>query len=216
MKENFIAAAKIGGKTALKWAFIFIIGNVVTIITFLIAFFGNAELAGSGHGTIIGLFIGLLTNNFFAFLLIFGAPVFIALYIVVANKTSIQNVIYQLWQGKMGDYISSKVGAIAKNITDKEGWRKDLSDKALLKAKILQLAKNDEDTSKLQRRVISYGFKKIRLDDINFQDENLALSDILTQKFNNFISDTTKPSLNLFWVLVLLQIALLIGSFILK
>ncbi len=216
MIEKIKTAGKISGKTALKWIFIFLTGNLVTLITFFIALYGNIELAGAGHGSVIGLFLGLLMKNFFAFLLVFGAPGFLVLYFIVANKTSIQYAIYLLWKGEAGDFISSKVGEIVKKLTEKEGWRKEISDKAMLKAKILQIAKNNPDTSKLQRQVIKFAFEKIRLDDIDFKSENLKLSDILTIKFNNFIEQTTKPSLKLLWILILLQLILLIASVILQ
>lgn len=216
MKESIKTAVAISGKTALKWIFIFALGNIVTLITFFVAFYNNIGVAGGGHGSIIGLFIGLLTTNIFAFLLIFGAPVFLAIYFIIANKVSIQNAMYLLWKGKAGDYISSKVGGLTKKITEKEGWRKELTDKAFLKAKMLQLAKDDNDTSKLQRKIISFGFKKINLDEVDFQDEKLNLSDFLSDKFNNFVSETAKPSLQLLWILIFIQIALLICSIIFK
>lgn len=216
MKENFKIAAKISGKTAIKWLFIFVLGNIVTLITFLIALYNNIGLAGSGHGSIVALFIGLLTTNFSAFLLVFGAPVFLVLYFVIANKISIQNAIYLLWEEKASKYISSKIEYITKRITEKEGWKKELSDKALLKAKILQLAKNEPNTSKLQRRIINFSLKKIKLDEVDFQDENLNLSDILISKFSDFMAETAKPSLKLLWILIIIQIALLIGSIIIK
>ncbi|MBE7634681.1 hypothetical protein [Tenacibaculum finnmarkense] len=216
MKENIKIAVKISGKTALKWIFIFALGNIVTLIIFLIALYGNIGLSGGGHGSIIGLFIGLLTTNIFAFLLVFGSPVFIAIYFIIANKISIQNAIYLLWKGKAGNYISSKVENVTKKLTEKEGWKKELTDKAILKAKILQLTKNDNDTSKLQRKIINFGFNKIKLDEIDFQDENLNLSDFLTNKFNDFIAETTKPSLKLLWILIITQISLLICSMIIK
>ncbi|WP_370408923.1 hypothetical protein [Tenacibaculum dicentrarchi] len=216
MKENIKIAVKISGKIALKWIFIFSLGNIVTLITFLIALYGNIGLSGGGHGSIIGLFTGLITTNIFAFLIIFGSPVFIAIYFVIANKISIQNAIYLLWEGKAGNYISSKVENVTKKLTEKEGWKKELTDKAILKAKILQLTKNDNDTSKLQRKIINFGFNKIKLDEIDFQDENLNLSDFLTNKFNDFIAETTKPSLKLLWILIITQISLLICSMIIK
>ncbi|MBJ2175843.1 hypothetical protein JBL43_16435 [Aureibaculum sp. A20] len=216
MKENIKLVAKITGKTALKWLFIFALGNIVTLITFLIALFRNIEVAGGGHGNIIALFVGLLSTNFFAFLLIFGAPIFIILYFIIANKISIQHAIYLLWEGRLGSYISSKVGKLTTTLTNKEGWKKELSDKAVLKAQLFQSAKDDADTSKLQRKVINFGLKKIKLDDVNFQDKNLDLSLVITEKFNNFISETVKPSLKLFWGLVLIQIVLLISSILLN
>ena len=216
MKENIKLTAKITGKTALKWVFIFAMGNLITLITFLIALYRNMEVAGGGHGSIIALGIGLVTTNFYAFLLVFGAPVFIILYFIIANKISIQNAIYLLWEGRLGDYISSKVGNLTKILTHKEGWKKELSDKAVLKAQLFQSAKDDVDTSKLQRKVILFGLKKIKLDDVNFQDKNVDLSHVITEKFNNFISETVKPSLKLFWGLVLIQIVLLISSILIN
>ena len=216
MKENIKLTAKITGKTALKWVFIFAMGNLITLITFLIALYRNMEIAGGGHGSIIALGIGLVTTNFFAFLLVFGAPVFIILYFIIANKISIQNAIYLLWEGRLGDYISSKVGNLTTTLTHKEGWKKELSDKAVLKAQLFQSAKDDVDTSKLQRKVILFGLKKIKLDDVNFQDKNVDLSHVITEKFNNFISETVKPSLKLFWGLVLIQIVLLISSILIN
>ncbi len=216
MKENFKIAVKISGKTALKWIYIFALGNIVTLITFLLALYNNVGLAGGGHGSVVGLFVGLLTTNIFAFLLVFGAPVFIALYFIIANKVSIQNAIYLLWKGKAGDYISSKVKSLAKNLTEKKEWRKELTDKAVLKAKMLQLTKEDKNTSKLQRKIINFGFKKIKLDEFDFQDENLNLADFLTNKFNNLVAETAKPSLKLLWIVIIAQIALLIASITIK
>ena len=216
MKENIKLATKIGGKAIVKWLFIFIMGNTLTLTIFLIALYTNLQLAGGGHGQVVALFMGLLTDNIFAFILIFGAPGFIALYFVIANKVSIQNIIYLLCESKAGDYVSDKVGAIAGRITDKEGWRNEISNKAILKARLLQASKSDPETSKLQRKVIGYGFEKIRLDDVDFQDENVKLSTILQTKFRNFISDTTKPSLKLFWGLAFVQIILLVCSFVIN
>ncbi len=126
MKENFKIAVKISWKTALKWIYIFALGNIVTLITFLLALYNNVGLAEGGHGSLVGLFVGLLTKNIFAFLLVFGAPVFIALYFIIANKVSIQNAIYLLWKGKAGDYISSKVKSLAVNLTEKKSGEKNL------------------------------------------------------------------------------------------
>lgn len=214
--ENTKVVAKISAKIFVKWIFIFGLGNLVTFITFFIAIYSNIGMAGGGHGNIIALFLGLLLSNLFAFLLVFGAPFFLALYFMLANKISIESAIYLLWKSKMGDFISSKVGSMAKLITEKEGWNRNLSDKALLKAKVLQLIKNDKDTSKLHRKVIGYGLKKIQLDDINFEDENINLATILTTKFNNFVSQIVQPSFKLVWIIFAIQLLLLIGSFFFK
>lgn len=212
MRETLKTTAKITTKTVSKWILIVGIGIIVTVITLGIALYRNIGYAGGGHGNAIALFVGMLIGNFFAFLLVFGSPIFIGLYIVIANKISIQNAIYLTWKSKAGDYILSKVHSITKKLTEKEGWRKNLSNKMMLKTKVLQLAKDSHNISKLERKIIGFGFQKIKLDEINFQDENLNLSDVITRKFDQFISQIAKPSLKLMWILVLIQIILLIIS----
>ncbi len=81
---------------------------------------------------------------------------------------------------------------------------------------MLQLTKEDKNTSKLQRKIINFGFKKIKLDEFDFQDENLNLADFLTNKFNNLVAETAKPSLKLLWIVIIAQIALLIASITIK
>lgn len=149
MKENIKIFAKISSKVIAKWLLIFITGNIVTLITFLVAIFTNAKYAGGGHGSPIALVIGLFTQNIFAFFVVIGAPIFLALYFILANKISIQNALYQLWKTKAGDYISDKVENITSKFTEKDGWQREITNKAILKAKILQENKSDPNSSKL-------------------------------------------------------------------
>ncbi len=229
MKENIKLIARIASKTTFKWFIIFALGNIITLITFLTALFTNLDLidgggrfaAHSGGGAggimlIVAYGAALFFANFFAFILLFGAPIFLFLYFSIANKISIQNALYLLWKGKASDYISSKVKNLISKLTEKEGWQKNISNKLMLKARLLQLAKEDKDSSRLQRKVISFGFKKINLDDIDFKDEKLNLSDVLTTKFENFISEISKPSMKMFWLLVFAQIIFLIISLIIR
>lgn len=212
MNEKIKIAAKIGGKTFLKWIFILILGCIITSIFALIALYKNIDLAGGGHGNAYVFLITLPFADFCGFLLLVGSPAFIALYFIIANKIAIQNTLYLVWKNKAGDFVTSKIGSIINKLTEKKEWANTISNEAMLRAKILQANKDDHSSSKLQRKVINYGFKKIKLDDIDFQNEDLKLSDVLINKFNNFISEVSKPSLKLFWLLILLQIILLICS----
>ncbi|KIA85458.1 hypothetical protein [Kaistella jeonii] len=158
MKENLKIASKIGGKTLLIWLTIFILGNIITFVVFLISIFENIEFAGGGHGNIFAFITGLLLNNFAAFLLIFGAPVFIFLYFSIANKISIQNAIYQLWKSKTGDYISDKIETITSELTDNKHWNNEITTEGILKARLLQATKSDpnmEKTVKLTTQIRS-------------------------------------------------------------
>lgn len=215
MKENLKIGASITSKVFLRWVLIVTSGTLITLSIFFISLYLNTHLAGGGHGSIVALVINLFMTNFFAFLLIFGAPIFMMLYFMIANKASIQYIVYLLWKNKAGEVISKKVGFLVSKLTDKEGWRENMTNKALLKAKILQASKSDPNTSRLQRKIIGYGLKRIKLDDINFQNEELKVSIIIQTKFQDFVSNTAKPSFKLFWIIVFIQLVIFILSLIL-
>lgn len=217
MKKEIITVATIGIKSALKWGFILFIGNLISVIIFFTVIYSNKEFFGggghsNGFAAIFTFLTGLFSNNIFAFLSLVLLPAIVTIYFILANKTAIQNTIYLIWKGSTGDYISSKVKSILINITQNEGWRKEIANKARLKAKVMQATANDSNTSKIQRRVIKFGFKKMKLNDINFQDERLDIPETLTNRFNNFVTNTTRPSFLYFWILVIFQMTLFILS----
>lgn len=214
MKENFKIAVSIGSRVIGKWILMVALGTLLTIILFGVALAHTAELAGGGHGNIYAFTIGLFLTDFCAFLLIFGGPVFIFLYILIANKTTVQTAIHLLWKNKAGEYITKHVGAITKALVNEKTKAHQITNQAMLKAQLVQKIQVDPNTTKLQRRVITYGLKKIKLNDIDFQKEDLHLSDIIEHKFYNFISEAVVPSWKLFWLVVALQIGLCIASFL--
>ena len=214
MIDNLKIAAKIGASSALKWSIIFGLGVFVTAITLFVCLFTNSNLAGGGHGSEIALFFGLLSTNIAAFILIFGSPVFLVLYFLLANKTSIQNAIYLMWKYKAEGLVSTTVNKVAQTITQKEGWRKELSDAALAKAKLWQASKENPETPRWQRRILKSGFNKIRLNDIDFNDEKVSLSEVLILKLTSFFSKISKPSFTLLWLLIGIQLSIFIFSFI--
>lgn len=214
MKENIKLYAKISGKAFLKWLFVIVSGIVLTLILFLIILFTNSSGAGGGHGNAYAFILNLAVQDFFGFLLFIGTPVFIFLYFAIANKIGIQTIIYEIWTNKAVQFVEPAIKKIAEKITSKQNWVTTVSNEAMLRAKLLDANRNDKSNSTLNKRVLGYVFKKIKLDDIDFRDENLTLADILTLKLKNFISETTQPSFKLFWVLLVVQIVLLILSII--
>lgn len=209
MKENLKTIANISSKVLLKWVFIVVMGFFATGLTFTMVLYRNFKLISTG---ITVAFLELYKTNLSAFLLFFGAPIFMILYVVIANKLSIQSAIHLLWKGKTGDYLLSKVKTIIARLLEKEGWRKSFSDKAILKAKVLQEIKNDPDTSRLQRNVIGFVLARIQLDKVDFQQEDLKISDIIVTKFSDFVTEIIEPSLVMFWVLFSVQLFLLMIS----
>lgn len=131
---------------------------------------------------------------------------------MIANKISIQEFIHQIYKNKAGDVLESKVTRIVDKVTDKNDWLKTISNETLLRAKLLETNRLSEDSSKVKKKAIAYLFKKISLNDIDFTNKDLKLSNVLSSKLNNFILEKSKPSFLLFWILIILQIILFIWA----
>ncbi|MDG1331870.1 MAG: hypothetical protein P8P74_06050 [Crocinitomicaceae bacterium] len=216
IKENIKLAGSITLKSMGKWALIVSLGSFMTLLTFLIAFFWNIDIAFGEDDKFSAYFFGLLNENIPALILVFGSPIFGIGYILFANKVSIQNIIYLFFKSKAGDYLVSVLVRALEKITQNKGWHSDLINKAILKAKVLHEVQQDPNTSGLQKRVIKYGFKKISMEDVDFQDPELNLPIELSEKFRNYFAELTRPSLFPFWIVLLIQFVLLIVSLFMR
>lgn len=208
MHEDLKLYAKITGKALLKWALVVTSGLTLTIVFFFFILFQNSAGAGGGHGSALAFVINLAAGNPCGFVLFAGAPVFTFLYFMVANKITIQSVIYDMWSKKASGFVEPTIKKIADRLTSKQNWINDVSNEALLRARLLDANKNEKTTSKTNKKVTNYILKKIRLDDIDFGNEKLSFANIISDKLKNYISEATKPSFLFFWLLFLLQIAL--------
>lgn len=216
MKETVKLAGGIILKSVAKWALVFFLGCAVTVISFLISFLWNIDLLFVEELTFSKYFRTLLSDNLPAFLIIFGAPIFVIVYIVMAKKISIQNSIFLIFQSPAGDQIISVLATAVDKITKSKGWHSKLINKAIVKVEVLQTLKDDPETSGIQRSIIQYGFRKVNLEDIDFQDQNLNISKVLTAKFSRFFAEMIKPSLMYFWILIGVQMVLSIWSLFLR
>lgn len=196
MNENIKTFAKIGIKSTLKWFGIFAFGTGITILFFTLVLIQNRK------------FFELTTTNPAGFTTLISVPLFIFLYFIIANKYTIQNIIYSIWINKGHEFVEPLVNKIGTRITSKTNWTSEVSNQVLLRAKLINENANDIETPKMQRKILNYVIKNINLDDINFKDENLRLTDVLVLKIKSFISTVSKPSLTSFWIVVLVQIVI--------
>ena len=196
MNENIKTFARIGTNSTLKWLGIFSLGILISLVLFTIVLVQNIK------------YFGFITNNPAALILLIGTPFFIFIYLLIANKFSIQNVIYNIWINKGQEFVEPLVEKIGAKITSKSNWASEVSNQAKLKAKLISENASDMETPKIQRKILNYAIKKVQLDDINFKDENLRLTDVLILKIKSFISTVSKPKLTLFWIVVFSQLVL--------
>lgn len=210
MKEEVKLMANITAKSSLKWITIVLLGNLVTLVCFFTILFENISYAGGGHGNVYAFFINLFFHNICGFLLLVGAPVFAIGYFMIANKVAIQSMIHQLWTNKMGSYLDAKVILLVDKITDSNKVANSISNESILRLQLLEANKRDHESSRIKKKAIGYFFSKIKLDDIDFSNKDLKLSEIISFKLNKFISETIQPSFFLFWLLLAFQLVLIV------
>lgn len=226
MKEELLSNikifAKISGKASLAWIKVALIGAIIMIVDLVIAITLLGDNSGggfpaSGHAGILGAVMGFIflfmVEFWTALLLLVGilAPV---LFIILANKNAIASAVYNVWKYKIADFIEPKIDHYIDKILQKQpDFLRNITDWSVVKVKLLDSINNDSQTPKLQKRIIKFILKKIKMDDVNFKDPNTNLNSILSLKIKQFIEGFTEPDLTLVWIITGIDVVLIVLAF---
>ena len=207
--DNIKFYAKTAAAAMLRWLLLSGIGLILAIIGIYIAIdlIGNSNAAGytsartgSGIGAIFGI-LTLFKEEFWSALLLLASLVFVFIYSVVASKVSLGFIIGSLYENKLAGVIGEKITGALRSVSEKKpGWMQSVSNVATLKDKLSSATKEDSSINKIQQKVIAYALKKVKLDDINFKQDNPNLPEDISNRIVNQLSETAKPSYQLFWV----------------
>jgi len=222
MNEHFKFYAKLSGLSALRWVAVFIPGLLLTLIFSLITGFQNADIMGSGGGGHAGIAVvyvwiaALFMENPCAFVILIGSPFFLTFYFIIANKAAIQTLVYGIWTNKASHHVEPRVKSIVDHYASKSDQTQQVLNKAKLRAGLLDASRKDPNTSGVQKRVITYAFKKIQLNDLELNNDDLTMGDVISVRVSGYISESSKPGFLLFWILLALQTGFFIGSQVLN
>lgn len=227
MKEELLGNikifAKISGKASLAWIKVMLIGAVIMIVDLVIAIILLGDNTGGGfpasaHAGILGAVMGfilLFVVEFWTALLLTVGILAPVLFIVLANKNAIASAVYNVWKYKIADFIEPKIDLYIDKILQKQpDFLKNITDWSVVKVKLLDTINNDSQTPKLQKRIIKFVLKKIKMDDVNFKDPNTNLNSILSLKIKQFIAGFAEPDVKLVSIIVGIDIVLIILAFV--
>ncbi|MPS72817.1 MAG: hypothetical protein E2590_06625 [Chryseobacterium sp.] len=221
--SNIKLFGKITAKSLFAWIKVAFIGAVIMItnITIAIILFSDNPGGGfpaSGHAGILGAvmgFIFLFMVEFWSALLLTVGILVPVLFIILANKNAIASAIYNVWKFKIADFVEPKIEFYVDKILQKQpDFLKNITNWSVVKVKLLDTINNDSQTPKLQKRIIKFILKKIKMDDVDFKNPNTNLSSILSFKIRQFIEGFAEPDLKLVWILVAIDIVLIILAFV--
>jgi hypothetical protein len=200
---------KLAGTSLLRWLMLSGIGLVLSIIGIVVGVVLLGNNVGAGYhggrsGSVIGALVGILTlfqDEFWTALLLVGSVGFVAIYVLVANKISLGFVLSRLFENKLSPIIGVKVSSLVGAFIDRQpGFAKALKGVSTLRGKLIDSAKQDATLNKLQRKVICAGLKKVRLEDIDLQQQNLNLPEVISNRVVQELQAVAEPSYKLFWI----------------
>ncbi|RZJ44833.1 MAG: hypothetical protein EOO19_11595 [Chryseobacterium sp.] len=82
-------------------------------------------------------------------------------------------------------------------------------DKTKLQLRILQEIR-DSKQNKWLKKIITFGFKKVDLNEIDFKDENVSFTEIIKVKIIDQLKSISEPSRLFFWVILGINVLILV------
>ena len=225
MKGHLKTIAKISGKSIWAWTKIILLAGFFFFVTLAIGLFlvadNPAESGPGGHGggplAFLVLFIVLwhylITDPFPTILLIFSF-LSIPLFFFLANKYAVTTFLSNLYQNKLADVMENKLQLLLQKVFNKFPALFEKSDWKTVNLKLIQESKEDPSISRVYRKSIAFGLKKINMDDVNLSDPDLSLSHLITQKLKDAVNDTLEPTLKPVWIVYGVGLVLIILAFI--
>ena len=202
MKEKIRYFAKISSVALFSFIKINLLGFISTFFCFTIGLYllsasinSGIPNQGLGHGNSGILFIVFCflarPIGTILLILIFSAPF---LYFMLGNKYIISKMITRLIKDKSEDTINPLLEKVLKKVkTNQPQLLKKGADLSLTKIELLNQVKSETD-NKWLKKVILFGLKKVKLDDVDFNRDNIDFSTILKTKTINALQNVREPS----------------------
>lgn len=221
MSTKFKKIIALSGKLILLYvvlAFIsFCICGVGIAVSMLLL--SKAEGAGGGGhangiGAILVIFVTFISNPKAGFLFILSVLVFPIIYYVLINKYAVRKGVYYISKGGALEWLLSKLRTYFGFLENKQpGWLKKISNAVMLKAKIYSAIAEDKNSSWLQRRLLKTSFSLVKLDDIDFKNENLAFTDIVIDKTKSTLTHFIEPSVRWLFIAYATHVGIMVFLF---
>lgn len=215
--------AKIAGSAFLRWACLSIIGLIVSLlgldlgITLFLNNTGPGDASARVGGIISVIFtmLALFKQEFWTAFLIVASLAFIWVYAVVASKVTLSFIISQLYENKLASNIGEQLTRILRSTFDKNPHLLNSIDHfSTFKDQLLTEASTDRSVNKIQRKVIQYALKKVKLDDVDLKAGHEQLPETLSDKILEQLSEAAKPSYWLFFIAIGVHLTIALLAFI--
>ena len=215
MKENLKYIAKLSTIALFSFVKINMLAAFSTIIVGVIGFFlltKNIDAGNSGHASatpfLVMTFFARLIGSILWCLVCFGSPF---IFFVLGNKYILSKLANKLITDKSDSLINPLLENVLEKFKENQSESlKNTGDFSLNKLKLIHEIQNNKSENRLLRKIIVFGMKKIKLDDINFSQENLNFFDIIKLKTIQSLQNITQPSRTIILFPIIVQWIILI------
>jgi hypothetical protein len=218
MKEQVKYFTKITSIAVFSFIKINLLGSANTLICCVIGSFllsvnvGHAAHTNSG-ALILLVFFTSKPIGTILLVLIFLAPF---LYMILGNKYILSKVIHRLIKDKSESTIIPLLDRVLTKFKNNQpDGIKIGADLGLAKIKLLDQVKSETD-NKWLKKVLSFGLKKIKLDDVDLSQNNIDFKDVIKTKTITALHDSTEPSRKGILAVLILQWIFLLLIWIIK
>ena len=215
MKENLIYFAKLSASAVASFVKINILGSFTTVFVVVVEFVLMSKNINAGSSAHVSA-IPFLTMMF-AFRPIGSILCYITclassfLFFTLGNKYIISKLANKLITDKSESLINPLLDKVINKFQAKQPIAiKNVGDFSINKLKIIQDIQNDDSENKWLRKIVVFGMKKIKLDDIDFNQENQNFYDIIKLKTHQTLKNISEPSRKSIFILIGVQFAILL------
>jgi len=217
--NNIVAQfGKIAAKSFLAWLKVIVGGGLLSIICLIVSIVlisNNPSLGFAGaRAGIVGAIMAipyLFVVEFWTALLLFGSIGAMVFYVSFAATYGVQKAIQLTWDSKLGDVLMSKLEQYLSQIFDRKNKPEiEQQDVTTIKRNVVLEIKNDKDNSTIQKRILQYLLKRVKLNDIDFASKDLNIKAIIIGKVKEFVADKVQATMQPFWIVFVLQSIVLV------
>ncbi|WP_326983294.1 hypothetical protein VUJ46_01730 [Chryseobacterium sp. MYb264] len=210
MKENFKYIATLSAVAISSFLKINLLGAFSTVFLVVVEFIlltRNIDAGHSGHAGaapfLVMVFLARPVGSILWLITCFASPF---LFFTLGNQYIISKLANRLILDKSESIISPVLDKILSVIQKKQPQvMRNTGDFTLNKLKVINAIRNDKSENKWLKKIIIFGMQKIKMDDIDFNQENLNFYEIIKIKTIQSLNELSEPSRNLIWLTLGIQ-----------
>lgn len=214
MTENLKYFSKLSLSGIISFLKINILGSISTVVVAIIGFIiltKNINAGSSGHVSAIPFLIMTFASrpigSILWYIIVLGSPF---LFFALGNKYVLTKLANKIIVDKSDTLINPALDKLLNKFKAKQpDTVKSVADYSMTKLKLIENIKKDETENKWLKRIIIFGMKKVKMDDVDFNKEGQNFYDILKLKTIETLKNISEPNKNILWLCLAAQWGLL-------